>query len=131
MTRYEEIVKPNTPVLVVRYRIEDKELFEWEVIGSIPILSLIATMVKIQQKLNNCLPWQLYRLENRLSPNQELIITYNPADKSFDWFIGENVSFASMAGYLEIVKLSILTAPAVAKLAAQQQIVRPSNRILT
>lgn len=123
MTRYTDNVKPDTPRLIVRYKVEDnKEMFEWGHIGAIPVLNLICQIIQIQNRLSYSLMWLTKRTlesEQRNCPEQALIVTYNPDDKEFDWYINDKIPFGPIVGYLEMVKLAMITTPVAARAAAQ------------
>lgn len=102
-------MKDEPPRFVVHCKVEDgKEMFGWGTVGNIPLLSLIANIVQIQQKLSTSLPYQIGNIEGRHCPEKQLVSIYCPNTRKFDWFVGD-VSFESMVGFLEIVKLEAVT----------------------
>ena len=95
-------IQQNTPRLVVEFtRPEpDKEQFKWGIVGSIPVLTLIGYIVRVQAELGFMKPKDCDQMA--------LVIVWNVENHKFDYFVNEMIPVDSLVGMLEIIKLHLI-----------------------
>lgn len=103
MREFADVVKQNTPRLVVAY---DGQVFKWGVVGSPPTLSIIGTIVRVQAELQ-------FKSADEC-PERALVIAWE--DGVSMWFLHPDIPVDSVTGMLEIIKTTM-----VAGMVAQQQ----------
>lgn len=115
MSKFDETVRQDTPRLVVTFQRQgDKELYQWGVVGAIPVLSLIGVIVRVQAEL-------AFRSPDEC-PEMALVITWDEGTHKFSWFVHQDIPVDSLVGMLETIKATIV-ATHVARVAASQQVV--------
>lgn len=103
MEKFEDLVKQDTPRLVVMFKLENgAEMFGWGMVGEIPRLTTIGAIVRVQS--------ELYFKAGKYCPGPALVIAYNPIAKSINWFINPDIPIDPLAGMLETIKHAILSA---------------------
>jgi hypothetical protein len=121
MSKFTETVKQDTPRLVVMFRREgDKELFNWGIVGSIPILTLVGHIVRTQG--------DLHLLTFEECPEPALCIAWDDEERVFHRFLHPSIPLDSLVGMLETIKQTILATHAARQFAAQQLILGPDGR---
>src|SRR5882724_8560707 len=140
MSKYEDVVKQDTPRLVVLFDGSDgKEKFSWGVVGKAPVTSLIGAVVAAQAELalrqfTTAPQWQL---DKRDCPESAFVIAYvdqthGPNTNTFPWFVHKDIPAHSLLGMLEVVKAILVNAQMGQMVAAQQTgLVAPSGRPIT
>ena len=121
MSSFIETVQADTPRLVVMFRRDgDKEQFQWGMVGSMPILTLVGYIVRVQAEL-------AFRSPDVC--NQEaLVIAWDSELRKFSWFVHPNIPIDSLVGMLDTIKSTILGSHMARQAAAQQLILGPDGR---
>ena len=105
MSRCSEIVKQDTPRLVIKYKHEaGNEMFDWGVVGELPSLSLVGYIVQLEREIQA----KLY-IEEHDCPEPALVVMWNTKDREFDWFLHPDIPLDPLVGMLELVKTNVLT----------------------
>lgn len=122
MSKYSEVVKEDTPRLIVKFRIHEdgKDDYEWGVIGQIPLLQLVGAVLDVQAEMCESVGWQL-EVKGKTCPDQQLVIVY---DKSlFSWFVHRDYPKYGMLGMLDIIRATLVDT--IRATQAQQQQAQP------
>lgn len=114
-------LKQDTPRLVVMFRRDgDKEMFQWGMLGEMPILTLVGVIVRVQAEL-------AFRAAEEC-PESALVIAWDKQHRSFDWFVHPDIPMDSLVGMLETIKATIVSTHMARQMAAQQVILGPDGR---
>ncbi len=122
MTKFSDL-KQDTPRVVVMFKGEDdKELFQWGMIGKMPILTLIGCIVRVQEELSASF------LQPEACPESSLVIAWDDEKREFSWFVHPSIPIDSLVGMLETIKMTILATLAAQQASNQQMILGPDGR---
>lgn len=122
--RFTELMKNNPARLTVEFEVRaGKEQYGWNVTGSIPILSLIGFLGRVQRELQT-LDYPSRALRN--GPDGGLVVIWDAERRQFEWFIG-NIMVDSLCGMLEIIKAIVVAQQAAHMVQAQA---RPEARAM-
>jgi hypothetical protein len=120
MSKFTETVKQDTPRLVVMFRRDgDNEMFQWGMVGEMPILTLVGYIIRVQAEL-------FFRAAEEC-PEPALVIAWDVAARKFDWFVHQDIPVDSLVGMLETVKTVILSTHMARQAANQQMILGPDG----
>lgn len=118
MSKFEELVKQDTPRLVVMFKLEnEKEMFQWGVVGKMPLLSLIGFMSRIQGDV-------AYG-SGIACPQSALVITWDEKRHSFSWYLHPDIPVDSLVGMMEAIKQTLVSSQMARQAASQQIILGP------
>lgn len=120
-TRFKDIVKSDTPILVVNFKVNDegREDYEWGVKGNIPLLPLIGYVVKVLNEYASTDIQRLYLFDKICKP-QALVIAY--VDKEFHWFLHKDTPKYGMLGMLKMIETTLVGTTMARSTANQQRI---------
>lgn len=120
--KFYDIVKNETPRVVVMFRRDgDKELFQWGMVGGVPILALVGQIVRVQAELAFRKPEEC--------PESALVIAYIAESRKFDWFVHPDIPVESLVGMLETIKVMILDSHMAKQIGAQKvQLLGPDGQ---
>lgn len=96
-------IKQDTPRLVVEYQINDsgEDRFRWGVVGSVPLLTLIGFMSRVQ--------WELMSRQSSSErfdfSERALVITFMGG--KFDYLVHSDIPTDPLVGMLEQIKLTL------------------------
>lgn len=113
-SKFNEIVKQDTPRLVISYKsINNQDTFQWGVLGHVPVLTLIGAITRVQAE---------YFFTAHPCPESALVIAWSNgfSSSSIDWFIHEDIPQVPVMGMLEVVKATIVNTHVARQAAAQQ-----------
>lgn len=125
MSKFEDVVTEDTPRLIVQHHCEsgtNEEQYQWGIVGSIPILNLIGTIVRIQTEL----VCQFHEPEQ--CPEMALVIAWHGDKRTVTWFIHPDIPIDSIVGMLDTIKATITATHKARQMAAQQVILGPDGR---
>lgn len=121
MSYFYEKVKQDTPRLVVEFKIEGgKELFQWGIVGQIPLLTVIGAVDRAQSGLHTA--------TLKECPERGLVIAYDPESRTFETFAHPDTPIESMIGMLEAIKETLVSTHMARAAANQQFILGPDGR---
>ena len=128
MSDFAETVKNDTPRLVVMYRRNENakgasEEFQWGIVGSMPVLSLIGYISRVQHDMIG----QLAEQRNEC-PEKAFVIAMT--EQGMDWWTHRDIPVDSLVGMLEAIKAALIGGR-VAQHAASQRILGPDGTPLT
>lgn len=113
---FSEVVREDTPRLVVAFKCEDnKEMYQWGMVGSIPILDLLASIIEVQGKLVSDPNTQYNEC-----PQPALVITWDVEARRPRWFVHPDIPVYSLVGMLDTIRATIVNTH-LARMAAAQQ----------
>lgn len=121
MNKFSDVVKNDTPRMVVMFQRDGaNERFQWGLVGSLPLLSLIGYIGRVQSGLTsgNYL---------RDCPESALVIAWDPSNKSFYWFVHPEIPTDSLCGMLEAIKAVLVGTQMVQQSANQKVQMYDSN----
>lgn len=113
MTPFAEIIQKCPTWLAIEYQVmsDGKERFSWKLVGSMPILTLLGVILKVQREL---------LIGNFIDPiNEPLLVIAQDEGGDFDWWVNGDIPTYALAGFLETVKDTIKSPQSMAK--TQQQ----------
>ena len=120
MSKFTDSVQQDTPRLVVTFqRSDDDELFNWGIVGKMPILTLVGYITRVQSEL-------VYRTPDPCEPSA-LVIVWNATTKQFNYFIHPDIPTDSVVGMLDLIKFTLVNTHIARQMASQQQQVTPSQ----
>lgn len=123
MSKFEDL-RADTPRLVVEFErgADGTEQFKWGIVGSLPRLTLIGYVGRVQAEL---------QFRCALScPQMALVIAWDDRRRAFSYFVHPDVPVDSLVGMLEVAKQSLVMSQLEAQLkAAQAGLHRPSGLI--
>lgn len=95
-------IQQNTPRLVVEFtRPEpDKERFRWGIVGSMPVLTLVGYIVRVQAELAFRKPEECGAMA--------LIVVWDAEALQFSYFVNPAIPVDSLVGMLETIKISLI-----------------------
>lgn len=116
---FDETMKTDPTRLVVLFRImeDGSEQFQWGVVGSMPLLSLIGYIGRVQADLVN----GAWSPECGGDPDQALVVAWDEADRSLTHFTHPDVPAYPLAGMLETIK-SMLVMSKLGQSAGAQKV---------
>lgn len=121
MSKFSETVQDNTPRLVVMFRRDaDNELFQWGVVGAMPLVTLIGYITRVQSELAFRSPEEC--------DESAMVIAWDKDERSFSWFVHPDVPVDSLVGMLETIKATLVGTHLAKQVAAQQMILGPDGR---
>lgn len=126
-TNFAEAMANNPPRLVVMFRHgeDGSEQFQWGVVGSIPVLTLIGAITRVQAELPLLEPGDLRR-DTRESA---LVMAWDPATRIIDWFVHPDIPVDPLVGILETLKSALVDSRLAQQAAAQRtSIVGPDGK---
>lgn len=125
-TRFDMLVKEDTPRLVIMFKREgDKEMFQWGIVGEIPMLSLIGGLTMAQIELTTV---DTASITSHDCPESAFVLAWNAGLKTTEWFIGINIPVDSMIGMIETIKATLNATNMAHQMASQQFILGPDGR---
>lgn len=114
-------IEENTPRLVVLFNGEGGgERFQWGIVGAMPLLTLIGSIVRVQAEL-------AFRAADPCS-EPALIIVWREKTKKVDWYVNPSIPVDPLVGMLECVKATLVATHIARSAAAQQIILGPDGR---
>lgn len=117
--KFEEI-EQETPRLVILFDSKDgKDVFQWGLVGSMPIMSMLGAMVRIQHLVD-------FRAAKEC-PQKALVIVWDEANRQTDWFLHKDAPIEALIGMIEGVKLEILGAYLSRNKVNRQNILGPDG----
>ena len=123
MRKFEDVMKPDTPRLVVLFKQEgEKEMFQWGVVGQMPLLTLVGRLHAIQSELHfgtvkDC-------------PESALVVIWDAEAKVFASFVHPSVPTDSLVGMLEAIKHSLVATHMTRSAGAKQIILGTNGRLV-
>lgn len=116
MSNFSELMQTNPARLVVQFGMDANgdESFQWGVVGDIPVLGLIGRITEAQHDLCS----QTWMSDP--DEHSALVITYDPADRTFECFCNDDIPTTPMVGMLEVIK-GLLTTSRMAQHAGANQ----------
>lgn len=118
-------IEQNTPRLVVMFqRSSDAELYQWGMVGEMPILSLVGCITRVQAELPLLEP---YDIRQRSCPESALAIVWDAKSREFSWFIHPDIPTDSIIGMLETIKATIIDTSKARQIANQQIVLGPDG----
>lgn len=121
MSKFKDKVKDDTPRLEVKYRLmEGKDEYEWGIVPSVPMLSLIGGIGHAQMNLHTC---QGQINEEYRCPAPSFVLAWSEESKKFDLFVHPSIPMDSLCGMLETIKSAVVLSLAARRVAAQGQII--------
>lgn len=124
VSSFSDVMQSNPPRLVVLYqRANDgTDHFQWGIVGSLPVLGLIASVCRAQYEL----------LEEKYIPECEgetpaLVITWDVVDKFSSFWLHTDVPTEPLLGMLEVIKATLVTGR-LGQQAAAQRILGPDGQ---
>lgn len=124
MTAFADL-KQDTPRLVVMFKLEgDRELFQWGIVGNMPIMSLIGHIVRVQAELPLIEPGDA----RHDCPEQAMVLAWDAERRKFDWFVHRDAPVDPLMGMLETIKTGIIGAQSAQREASQQFVLGPDGR---
>lgn len=103
MNRFTEVVKQDTPRLVVTFSREgDTEKFGWGVVGQVPVMTLIGAINDVQACLIG------YHSDMERCDQSTLVVAWDAVNSNFEWFVHQDIPVHSLVGMLEIVKATLV-----------------------
>ncbi len=129
MSKYEDVVKQDTPRLIVKFRLdsEGRDQYEWGTAGSaIPLLHIIGAIIKTQNEMFDYAGWEL-EVREKTCPNQELVIAW--LNNTFSWFMHRDTPMYGMLGMLNMIRATLEDTIKARQHAAQQMILAPKSVI--
>ena len=128
-TKFTNSVEQDTPRMVVAFQCNgDKEMYRWGIVGTMPVLSLIGYIGRVQAELDRTCGQ--YPPARRECPEPALVVTWDDAQKQFDWFVHPSVPLDSLLGMLEIVKTALVATHMAHAQAGHAALVGPDGRPL-
>ncbi len=127
MSKFSDCVKNDTPRLVVMFhRPEPKqERFQWGMVGSLPILTCIGCIARVQVELPLIEPDD----DRYHCPQSALVIAWDAANQRFDWFVHPDIPVDSLVGMLETIKAALVNSQLAQQIRNNQVgIVGPDGR---
>ena len=131
MSKFTDIVQQDTPRLVVMFRQDgDKEMFQWGVVGNIPLVSLVGYVVRVQAELAFRAAEECPELALVIAWNNKLRVSDDGTyvRRGFDWFVHPDVPVDSLVGMLETIKTVLVDTHMARHIAAQQLILGPDGQ---
>lgn len=126
-TRFADVVKQDTPRMVVAFQRDgDKELYRWGVVGTMPVLSLVGCIGRVQAEIGG----SRYPSVGRECPESALVVIWDEAEKKFDWFLHPSIPLDSLLGMLEIVKATLVATHMAHAESGRAALVGPDGRPL-
>src|SRR4051812_1016324 len=107
MTKFTNVIKEDTPRLVVNFKVDDigKEQYEWGIHGNIPLLSVIGAIVKVEVELASLEIMRLGILD-KFCNDRMLLIAF--VDNTFHWFLHKDTPKYGMLGMLEMIRATLI-----------------------
>ena len=125
ITKFENI-EQDTPRLVVMFKREgDKEMFQWGMVGALPILTTIGCIVRVQAELS---VKESYEHKGHNTPESALVIAWDGEENEFEWFVHPDIPVDSLVGMLETIKVTLTGSYMARQAAAQQLLLGPDGR---
>lgn len=109
MTTFSEILQTCPTWLAVECQVmpDGKERFGWKLVGSVPILTLLGVILKVQGEL---------LAGNLIDPIDEpLLVIVQDKGSDFCWWVNGDIPTYALAGFLETVKDAIKSPQSMAK----------------
>ena len=118
---FENVVKQETPRLVVMIgnNTAGEEIFQWGIVGKIPLMSLIGGVSGLIQAMLSGDPIHG-------CPQRAVVIAWDEKDRGFDIFVHPDAGVA-MVGMLETIKATLVDTQRARLAAAQQFILGPDG----
>ena len=115
MSKFFDTVKEDTPRLVVMYQRgpDGSELFQWGIVGNIPILTLIGAVVRVQTELAA----DAYHAE---CDQPALVIVWDAKEYEVHCFLHQDIPTEPLVGMLETIKAALVGSRLAQHLAAQR-----------
>jgi hypothetical protein len=114
MNKLDELMQKGAPHLVIMYNNRDgKEHFQWGINGSIPVLTLLGAIIRIQAEVSFRSPEECQ--------DRALVIVWDVENRKVEWFAHPSILGDSIIGMLETVKNVILNTHN-ARQASNQQV---------
>lgn len=122
---FTEAISTNPPRLVVmhRHNEDDTDNFQWGIMGSVPILTLIGAAALVQTELAS-------KPQCTASPctEQALVILWSSVDGTMQWYVHQDIPLLPLIGMLETIKGALLMSRMGQRIASQQtQVLGPDG----
>ena len=124
MSKFIDTMKSDPPRMVVlfRYGSNGNEEFQWGVVSSIPILTLIGHIKRVQVELIEAAPIMA-------CDQQALVITWDVKARQFWDFVHPDIPVDPLVGMLETIKGALVDSRLAQQAAAQRtRIVGPDGQ---
>ncbi len=103
-------IKQDTPRLVVRFQRRGKEqLFEWGVVGAVPLLTLIGAVGRVQGEL-------AFKAGEEC-PDSALCVAFFEGGSA--WFVHQDIPTDALLGMLEVIKATLVATQAAQNAGAK------------
>ena len=124
MSRFNDVVRADTPRLVVMYRRDERgqEQFQWGMVGSMPLMTLIGYIVRVQGEMCLAEP-----SDGRECPQPALVVAWDAPSGGFEWFVSPDMPTDATVGMLETGKVTLLGTHLARQAANQQVILGPDG----
>jgi hypothetical protein len=105
MNNFTETMSTNPPRLVVMFQRGDdgSERFQWGVVGSIPILSVIGSIARVQADLVGGL-W-IQECDNE---QPALVIAWDRVTRTLEYYLHPDIPTLPLVGMLETIKAMLV-----------------------
>lgn len=117
-------IAPDTARMVIQFqRARDgSEQYQWGIVGTIPILTLIGQICHVQAELTDSewIPeWE---------GDKALVVVWDAVDKTMSHYKHPDIPPDSLLGMLEIIKIALVSSRIAQHNAANQVILGPDGR---
>lgn len=124
-SKFTSTIKEDTPRLEVRYKLIDgQDNYEWGIVGSIPMLSLLGGIIRTQVELHSS---EGQPNSSNRCVESKFTLVWSEEGKFFRWFVNPDIPTDSLIGMLETIKLAVGMSLAARRVAAQSQLVVPQG----
>lgn len=129
MSKYADIVKQDTPRIVIKFKFDDegKDQYEWGNVGTIPVMAMIGAIVKTQIELVSIETDRL-GLYNKLCPEQMLVIAWDRDNNTFHWFMHKDTPKYGILGMLDLIRATLVDSIRMRQAAQQPTILDPTGQ---
>ena len=122
MSNFAEVMSTNPPRLVVMFRrgVGGEEQFQWGVVSSIPILSLIGAIIEVQTDLSRGEWIPECDSDPPGDHPPSLVIAWDAVEGEFLQFVNRDIPRRPLVGMLETIKAMLVDSRLAQNAAAQQ-----------
>lgn len=113
--KLQDVLTNDTPRLVIMYKKDENgnDNYQWGVVNSIPVLSLIGLITRVQSELVET---------DNFCDELALVIVWDPVNNFGSYYIHPNIPVDSMLGMLETIKAMLVNSRLAQHAAAQQMV---------
>jgi hypothetical protein len=131
MSKFEDVVRQDTPRLVVLFKEENgKEMYQWGIVGAVPLMRLIGYIGRVQVTLlTSRLDDESLDLHpSRYCEPSACVVVWRGEMRAFDWFVHPDIPPDSLAGMLETVKAALVGSQLARQVQNQQVVLGPDGQ---